>query len=344
MFNNSRPNVVENNPDDLDFLDYWTLESLSDEFADCPEELVPGLISKDLTMFQGTAGSGKSLVAADLATAYTTGTKFLGKFDVNVNADRPNVCYINQDNFSHSTLRKRLVAFGCDPSKLLIPKCWFRLDDQSSIDSLVTFVKKHRVGLTVLDSIHAFHKLRDGKLEYLRDGFAALISAGTPVVLLSHITKSSTAADKGAAKGSGLLEATDYTFGMTAVAYGKFKVEPVKTRQGTEEPVSKFFVTYSGKSRLEQAPEITLEDKILQFIADAGETGTSSSAIRSGVGGARDLIDTALIELKTQYYCDGKRGPGKHIWDLKFKPESACDSSDAAESASNDYDEDLVAA
>jgi predicted transcriptional regulator len=206
----------------------------------------------------------------------------------------------------------------------------------------VTFVKKHRVGLTVLDSIHAFHKLRDGKLEYLRDGFAALISAGTPVVLLSHITKSSTAADKGAAKGSGLIEATDYTFGMTAVAYGKFKVEPVKTRQGTEEPVSKFFVTYSGKSRLEQAPEITLEDKILQFIADAGETGTSSSAIRTRLGGSKDLIDAALIELKDQFYCDGKRGAGKHIWDLKYKPESATDSSD--DDTSDDDNEGVLVA
>lgn len=83
---------------------------------------------------------------------------------------------------------------------------------------------------------------------------------------------------------------------------------------------------------------------LIQGAAGAGEAGTSSSAIRNGLGGGKDIIDAALSELKAQYYCDGKRGPGKHIWDLKFKPESASNSSDAAESASNDYDEDLVAA
>jgi hypothetical protein len=274
-------------------------------------------------MFQGTGGSGKSVIAADLTTAYTTGTKFLGKFDVHVNENRPNACYADQDNYSHNALRKRLESFGCDSSKLFIPKCWYRLDDQNSVESLVTFVNHYRVGLLVLDSVHAFHKLRDGKLEYLRDAFKAVISAGTAVVLLSHITKSSRAGDKSAAKGSGLLESTDYTFGMTEVEFGKFKVEPVKIREGVGEPLQEFFVTYAGKARLEQAPEVSVEDKILQFISDAGETGTNLGAIRQ-LGG-KDQVKDALENLEGRFYRDGKRGPGNHIWDITYKPESADD-------------------
>jgi hypothetical protein len=324
-----RPKVVEDMPDNVDVLAYWTLESLSEMYANTPEEVVPGFVSNNLTMFQGTGGSGKSLIAADLTTAYTTGTKFLGKFDVHVNEHRPNVCYADQDNFSHNALRKRLQAFGCDSSKLFIPQSWYRLDDQKSIESLVTFLNHYRVGLLVLDSVHAFHKLRDGKLEYLRDAFKAVIAAGTSVVLLSHITKSSHASEKSAAKGSGLLESTDYTFGMTEVEFGKFKVEPVKIREGVGEPVQEFYVTYSGNARLEHAPEVSLEEIILQHIADAGQTGTNLGSIRK-LGG-KDNVKQALSNLTDMYYCDGKRGPGNHIWDLKFKPDLSCDLHNASD-------------
>jgi hypothetical protein len=85
---------------------------------------------------------------------------------------------------------------------------------------------------------------------------------------------------------------------------------------------------YDGESRMSAKPEVSLEEKILQFIADAGETGTSSSAIRTRLGGSKDIIDAALIELKDKFYCDGKRGAGKHIWDLKYKPAYAAESSE----------------
>jgi hypothetical protein len=341
MSSQFRPKVVEYKSDNNDVLAYWTLESLADMYAKAPEEVVPGFVSTNLTMFQGTGGSGKSLIAADLTTAYTTGTKFLGKFDVHVNQHRPNVCYADQDNFSHNALRKRLQAFGCDSSKLFMPQSWYQLDDPKSIEALVTFVNHYRVGLLVLDSVHAFHKLRDGKLEYLRDAFKAVISAGTSVVLLSHITKSSRASEKGAAKGSGLLESTDYTFGMTEVEFGKFKVEPVKIREGVGEPVKEFYVTYSGNARPEQAVEVTLEDKILQFIADAGEKGTYLDALRTLAG--KDNIKAAMANLEGKIYRDGKRGPGNHIWDLKYKPDDATDSSEV-DNADDGNDGGLAAA
>lgn len=343
MSENTRPQFVDSAENDPALIEFWTLETLTEVYEDAPEELVPGLVSKNLTMFQGDAGSGKSLIAADLTTAYSTGSKFLGKFNVNVNPNRPNVCYVDQDNFSHKALLDRLISFQCDSSKVVIPKNWFRLDDPASIDSMVSFVKKHRIGLIILDSIHAFHKLRDGKLEYLRDGFKALIAAGTSVVLLSHITKSSSAGDKKAAQGTGLLAATDYTFGMSEVEFGKFKVVPVKIRQGKGEQISPFLVTYSGTSRpIEEAGE-TLEDLIIKHLLEVGDKGTTVSAIRKAVGGDNHAVSNVLKTMP-EIYNDGKKGPGCHIWHKHYMPEQQYPDITAADSDSSKYqfsDEDI---
>ena len=320
MSENIRPQVVENVNDDPALVEFWTLDTLAEVYENAPEELVPGLVSKNLTMFQGDAGSGKSLIAADLTTAYSNGSKFLGKFDVNIDPKRPNVCYVDQDNFSHKALLDRLTSFQCDSSKVIVPKNWFRLDEPASIESMVAFVNHHKIGLIILDSIHAFHKLRDGKLEYLRDGFKALISTGASVVVLSHITKSSSAGDKKAAQGTGLLAATDYTFGMSEVEFGKFKVMPVKIRQGKGEQISPFLVAYSGEARPVEEPDISLADQIIQHLLDGGEKGTTVSGIRKAVGGDNHAVSSLLKSLP-EVYCDNRRGPGSHIWHQQYKPE-----------------------
>jgi archaellum biogenesis ATPase FlaH len=343
MSENTRPQFVDSAENDPALIEFWTLETLAEVYEDAPEELVPGLVSKNLTMFQGDAGSGKSLIAADLTTAYSTGSKFLGKFNVNVNPNRPNVCYVDQDNFSHKALLDRLISFQCDSSKVVIPKNWFRLDDQASIDSMVSFVKKHRIGLIILDSIHAFHKLRDGKLEYLRDGFKALIAAGTSVVLLSHITKSSSAGDKKAAQGTGLLAATDYTFGFSEVEFGKFKVVPVKIRQSNGEQTSPFLVTYSGTSRPVEEPAVSLAEQIIQHLLDVGEKGTTVLAIRKVVGGDNHAVSNVLKTMP-EIYNEGKKGPGCHIWHKHYMPEQQHPDITAADNDSSNCqfsDEDI---
>ena len=322
MSESTRPQVVENANDDPALVEFWTLDSLAEAYEDAQEEVVPGLVSKNLTMFQGDAGSGKSLIAADLTTAYSNGTKFLGKFDVNIDLNRPYVCYVDQDNFSHKALLDRLTSFNCDSSKVIIPKFWFRLDDLASVESMVAFVNHHKIGLIILDSIHAFHKLRDGKLEYLRDGFKALIAAGTSVVLLSHITKSSSAGDKKAAQGTGLLAATDYTFGMSEVEYGKFKIVPVKIRHGKREQTSPFLVAYSGSSRPVEQAGVSMEDQILQHLLDVGEKGTTVSGIRKAVGGDNHAVSN-LLKTMPEVFSNHGRGPGSHIWHQNYMPEPA---------------------
>ena len=54
--------------------------------------------------------------------------------------------------------------------------------------------------------------------------------------------------------------------------------------------------------------------------------------------GGKDQVKVAMANLTDLYYCDGKRGPGNHIWDLDFKPESA------DEDDTDDMDGALVAA
>ncbi len=317
--NNIRPVVTDNNDEDRKKIESWTLKSLCEELSDTPREVVPGLISKNLTMFQGDAGCGKSLIASDLATAYSTNTHFLGKFPVNVNVDRPKVCYVDQDNFSQEALVSRLTAFGCNNENLVIPKdYWFRLDDMPSVLDFVHFLNEHRVGLLILDSIGSFHKLRDGKLEYLRDAFKVIISAGVSVVILSHILKSSSATEKKAAQGTGLVQATDYTFGFVEVEFGKFKISPVKIRQGRGEFVQPFLVTYTGQNRPVEDQPKSLADLIVKHLYSVGESGTTISALRKAVKGDDHAVSN-LVKTLPEVYCDGKRGPGSHIWHVSYK-------------------------
>ena len=312
---------------------FWTISELKDKFENTTPELVPGFFSKNLTMIQGKAGSGKTIIALELVAAYTTSTPFLGKFNCNPDPERPSIGYFDQDNFSHEVLINRLSTFGVDESKVIIPKETLLLDDPASYNRAARLIREQKIGLIILDSIHGFHKLKDRRLDQLREGFKALIDAGTAIVILSHITKSGSADDSNGAEGSGLPAACDLVWGLTELEYGQFKMKPVKVRQAKGQSPQTVMFSFGGDNRPNEKVDETLEDKILQFITDAGEKGTCSSAIRMALGGSKDLLDAALIELKGKYYCDGKRGPGSHIWDVKYMPESTCDLDLASDSA-----------
>jgi hypothetical protein len=321
--NSSRPLAFDEQDDDTDFSEFWTLAELANEEFVLPNDIVPNLISRNLNMIQGESSSGKSIIATELATAYATGTKFLGKFDVNVNPDRPSVCYIDQDTFDIERVRDRFLDFRCNPSNLSIPKFWFRLDDEKSVTKMIRYLNHYKVGLLILDSIHAFHKLRDRRnLEHLREGFREIISYGTAVVILSHITKGSSASDIDAARGFGLVEATDYTHGVHREASGKICISNVKSRYGAK--TLPFLVEYGGKSRPTEQPNTSLKELVLQHLMDVGDKGTTQSAIRKCVRGDDHAI-SELLKSSPEIYCDGKRGPGSHIWHVNFRPVTDAD-------------------
>lgn len=313
-----RPIAFDDNANDDGFTEFWTLAELSEQDFSLPDDIVPGLFSRNLNMIQGPSAAGKSIIATELATAYATNTKFLGKFDVNVNPERPNVCYVDQDTFNLKKVRDRFLEFHCDPEKLSIPKFWLRLDDEKSVSKLVRYLDHFNVGLLILDSIHAFHKLRDKRnLEHLRDGFREIIAAETAIVVLSHITKGSSASDIDAARGFGLIEATDYTHGVSKEA-GKIRISNVKSRYGPQsEP---FLVTHSGQNRPVEDQPISLADLIVKHLLSVGESGTTISALRKAVPGDDHAISN-LVKTLPEVYCDGKRGPGSHLWHVSYKHE-----------------------
>ena len=334
-------------PAEFEPVNFWTLATLGKHLANVPSHLVPGYFSWNVNLIQGTSGAGKSLIAQELVAAYTTGTKFLGIAECTVKQDRPNVAYLDQDNFSFDVLYDRLKQFGVDEGKVFIPTESHYLDNEASCKRLAIFIVQHKIGLVILDSIHAFYTFRDKQLSQLRKGFQTLIDAGCAVVVLTHVVKSKRPDEIDAAQGAGLPEACDFTLSVYKTASGEMRLKPVKKRHPKGIHRDEVIVIYDGESRMQAKPEVSLEDKVLQFIADAGETGTNSSAIRNGLGGARDKVDAAVSNLKGQYYCDGKRGPGNHIWDLKYKPEvlseeSATDPDD--DPFSDDDDEGMAIA
>ena len=305
---------------------FWTVSELEKKYAEAPADLVDGMFSRTVSMIQGKPGSGKSIIAMELVAAYTNDSLFLGEVQCNPDPERPNVAYFDQDNFSHEVLLERLSDFGVDEDRFFIPEGSLLLDDPLSFNKMAKLIKDNKVGLTILDSAHAFHKQRDRRMDQMRDGFKAIVDAGSAVVILSHITKSGSADDSNAAEGSGLPAACDFVWGMTEVEFGVFRMKPVKVRHAKGRNPETVTVIYNGDSRPEKEPEVSLEETILQFIADAGEKGTCLGDIRQ-LGG-KDSVKAALDNLEGQYYRDGKRGPGNHIWDLKFKPESDADLSE----------------
>ncbi len=322
---NLRPTIKRLAPHDVAQA-FWTVPDLVKKYAESPDDLVPGMFSRNVSMVQGKPGSGKSIIAMELVAAYTNDSLFLGEVQCNPDPERPNVAYFDQDNFSHEVLLERLKAFEVDEDRFFVPQGTLLLDDPLSYTQIAKVIKDNKVGLTILDSAHAFHKQRDRRLDQMRDGFKALIEAGSAVVILSHITKSGSADDSNAAEGSGLPAACDFVWGMTEVDFGQFRMKPVKVRQAKGRNPETVTIIFNGESRPEKEPDISLEEIILQHIADAGETGTNLGAIRK-LGG-KDNVKQALSNLTDMYYCDGKRGPGNHIWDLKFKPTVDADSSD----------------
>lgn len=305
--------------EELDSINYWTMDTLGEHLAEVPDHLVPGYFSWNVSLIQGAAGAGKSLIAQELVTAYTTGTKFLGIAECTVKPDRPNVAYFDQDNFSYDVLYDRLKQFGVDESKVFIPTDTLHLDNEESYTRVASFIEQRKIGLVILDSAHGFYTLRDKQLNQLRKGFQALINAGSAVVILSHIVKSKRPDDIDAAEGAGLPGACDFTLSVYKGTNGEIRLKPVKKRHPKGIHREEVIVMYDGESRVSARPEISLEDRILQFIADAGKTGTNLGAIRQ-LGG-KDQIKVAMANLFGLYYCDGKQGRGNHIWDLQYKPD-----------------------
>jgi hypothetical protein len=243
-------------------------------------------------------------------------------------------------------LYDRLNKFGVDESKVFIPTDTLHLDNEASYKRMANFVVKHNIGLVILDSAHGFYTLRDKQLNQLRGGFQALIDAGAAVVILSHIVKSKRPDEIDAAQGAGLPEACDFTLSVYKSPDEQIRLKPIKRRHPKGVNREEVIVIYDGESRMSSVPTVTLEDQILQFITDAGEKGTNLGALRDLAG--KDNIKAALASLDGKYYCDGKRGPGNHIWDLKYKPEVLSEDSvthlDDDNSFSDDEDEVMVVA
>ena len=336
----SRPTVMTTS-EVSDEVNYWTLATLGKHLANVPEHLVPGYFSWNVNLIQGASGAGKSLIAQELVTAYTTGTKFLGIAECTVKQDRPNAMYCDQDGFSYDVLYDRLIQFGADEGKVFIPTDTLHLDSEPSYKRMAEFIIQHNIGLVILDSAHGFYTFRDKQLNQLRKGFQALIDAGSAVVILSHVVKSKRPDEIDAAQGAGLPEACDFTLSVYKTASGEMRLKPVKKRHPKGIHRDEVIVIYDGESRMQANPEVTLEDQILQFIADAGPTGTNLGALRDLAG--KDNVKQALSNLTDMYYCDGKRGPGNHIWDLQYKPsDAAVESSD--EDDTGEDEGELIAA
>jgi RecA-family ATPase len=254
----NRPTVTTRS-EDSDDAGYWTLATLGKHLANVPDHLVPGYFSWNVNLIQGVSGAGKSLIAQELVAAYTTGTEFLGIANCTVKQDRPNVAYLDPNDFSYEVLYDRLKQFGADESKVFIPTVRHYLDKEASYNRLAEFIVQHNIGLVILDSIHAFYTFRDKELNQLRKGFQALIDAGCAVVVLSNVVKSRRPDEIEAVQGTGLPEACDFILSVYKTASGEMRLKPVKKRHPKGIHRDEVIVIYDGESRMQAKPVVSNE-------------------------------------------------------------------------------------
>ena len=258
LSSSNRPTVTTSS-EDSDEVGFWTLATLDKHLANVPDHLVPGYFSWNVNLIQGVSGAGKSLIAQELVTAYTTGTEFLGIANCTVKQDRPNVAYLDPNDFSYEVLRDRLKQFGADESKVFIPTERHYLDKEASYNRLAEFIVQHNIGLVILDSIHAFYTFRDKELSQLRKGFQALIDAGCGVVVLSNVVKSRRPDEIDAVQGTGLPEACDFILSVYKTASGEMRLKPVKKRHPKGIHRDEVIVIYDGESRMQAKPVVSNE-------------------------------------------------------------------------------------
>lgn len=254
VLSSSNHSTVMTKSEESDEVGFWTLATLGNRLANVPADLVPGYFSWNVTCIQGVSGSGKSLIAQELVTAYTTGTDFLGIANCTGKQARPNVGYLDQNDFSFDVLRDRLKQFGADESKVFIPTEKHYLDNEASYKRLTKFIVQHNIGLVILDSINEFYTFRDNHLYRLRKGFQALIDAGCAVVVLSNVVKYKRPDDIDAVQGVGLPEACDFMLSVYKTASGEMRLKPIKKRHAKGFHREEVIIQYDGESRVQAMP------------------------------------------------------------------------------------------
>ena len=162
--------------------------------------LVPGiLVEAGYTIIFASPGSGKSLIAQNLAVAASHGWNWLGlhKFQ----EGGIGVMYVDDDNNNEFEFNARCLAMGAEDNHRNF-HCALNQDfifhDDEKRRGLIDFCIQEGVKLIVFDSMVRMHKYNEKQAEKMREvnkAIKAFCLAGITVVLLHHTLKGRKGAD-----------------------------------------------------------------------------------------------------------------------------------------------------
>ena len=147
-----------------------------------------------LTILGGYGGDGKSTVLASLIGAWTTGSSLPDGSTTR----RKNVLMLSAEDDPSYAIRPRLDLHGADTSRVFVLKGtylgrWFDL--KRDVKEMRRVIKKHRVGVVVIDPLSSYLPKSDRNNEGdIRDALQPLMNlmeeTGVGVVGIMHVGKS----------------------------------------------------------------------------------------------------------------------------------------------------------
>lgn len=158
------------------------------------EWLVEGILVKGgSTLLYAPPGSGKSLVAMDLALAASEGRPWLGVHDIG----RPiQVLYLDQDGNNANEFNGRLLGFGAkddNPNLTCLMHQNFIITKDADRNELLDVCVNMGVKLLIIDSLTRIHDLcekGEGDMKKVSAAIKEFCLQGITVVVLHHSTKS----------------------------------------------------------------------------------------------------------------------------------------------------------
>lgn len=230
--------------------------------------------------------SGKSTLLTAGCAAVTRGREFLGE-----RAVEGTVLWVSADQEHAAELVQRALRFGADPTRFHV--LWPR----NSFDDLnqVLDALEPTPALVVIDTLASFTQVEDphSSAEWPRHLLPLLTMARATdiaVVLVHHANKSE---NGGYRDSSAIAASVDMLLTLTREG------ESVTRRQVAplgRWPMSDFVVDLVGDGfQLLGADALTLDAKILAYVAQ--HPSCSKRAIRDGVGGRAEDVDSALHRL-----------------------------------------------
>jgi hypothetical protein len=322
------PDELNGVPAELEFMTVADMAAWERETGAMTWLLENVLPDGGLVYFSAPPAGAKTWVMQQLAVALTTGTPWLGKYDV----ERRNVLYIDEEMGVLKTL-PRLRKLGMPENAegfYYTNKIGVRLDFPPHVQQIAKFVETNNIGVVIVDTLTRVHSMDENdnsQMRHLFKQFSSLMALNCTVIVAHHDRKKGADSDvrHERMRGAGEIAASaDMAYSIDKIGH-MFRLSTSKGRLVAEEDqITVDFVIednedntrvdlreVSGAEKAEQRNK-DLEERILAALMDGpASTRELTSKIKGRTGDlssvAKAMADAGTINRQKAglkiYYC-----------------------------------------